>query len=377
MTVMNKNGDKYYPQWIRQGVVLLERVRSFFTDQEIKYLIKDTGTNNTIILSEYEIWNYLLNSSSTSKGDINISDIVNATKDTSGIEDWARIYKETLEDSIIKNRINFMEDFYQRNESIEKYDDQGYRTFYKKYREKNKIESNKHFEKRKAEKEFPPLWEYQYITLLKRYNLYKESNNTVSSHTAFFSRHWNRYFIINNEQLVVETASKRIIRFYANKGDLYEAVVHGAANILPKNEEEEQEQLSLGGQYNSYIINAKIANIDNMIGEKDNTDYIKTGDNYLSIAKSRNKKTTTILQTKLSNGAIKRNTTIQLLANLNRAFKDYKKEKDSEKLIKDLQDLFEKKIKEEDNVYTENQAESVAMKIADERIKTKIEELIK
>jgi hypothetical protein len=73
-----------------------------------------------------------------------------------------------------------------------------------------------------------------------------------------------------------------------------------------------------------------------MIGEKDNTDYIKTGDNYLSVAKSRNKKTTTILQTKLSNGAIKRNTTIQLLAILNRAFNEYKDKKDSEKLIKDL-----------------------------------------
>lgn len=294
---------------------------------------------------------------------------------------WANLKSQKQEYQLIYNRISFMENFYKRQDNIQNYGTR-YKTFYKKYRNGER-ETNEQFKKRmdKANtnpplNDMPPIAEYAHLNLYGRYLMYKNSKHKENKYPVR-SRRNGHYFKVLSEQLVAQTDDDKIRRIYGNKGDIFEAIVHGAANLVPMSPEKEWEVAAGDNiRYENYKISAKVANIDNMMGENDSVNYIKSGDNYFSLNKYSTERQGKIiaLQTKLNSGEIAKNTTINLMIRLYFILKDYSSGGLSKEwFTRQLEKFFNDQIK--DKNFVENAIEEEAENVISKNIKTFVQKI--
>lgn len=292
-------------------------------------------------------------------------------------KNWATYQNDIVKFNIIKNRIKYMESFYQQEKRITQYVTEGYKTYYKYLNE-----SNETFEKRKKEKNFKPLEEMHNITLNKRYLYYRNCAGQpgLEEEESFSRSDKKGTFKVKRKQLVMETYNNKIHRLFGNHGDLYEAVVHGAANLKPSSyiqewnafqsvKGDEQMKVRLTYRKPSDII----ANIDNMIAEKTSATFMQAGDNYFKIKKIEEGKESieiVALQTKLQSGRIAKNTIINLIIQLYNIISLSTEEEIQKGLLKYLSenmsnknmDLLENQLQEDVNEIIEEQIKQVHKK---------------
>lgn len=315
---LNSKYKKEYASWIRQGIILLEGFRYFLTGQEIDYYVKIIDKENKkvdeIMIPEKEMWKFLASSQSASVGDIDISSIISTVKNQNPTE-WTDSLTDLTSYLIIQNRISFMENYYEKSKDIIDFD-----TFYKF---ENENESAFIVRKNRPENEkWESLKEFKNYQICQRYKMYLEKNQIY--HIEIKDGIYKEFKIQDLLYRTTRRGGKQHIgSMNINRGDLYEAVVHGAANIKSNNIEEEYKEVKKRRKkrYENYEIPEYVQNIDNMVAEKDSISYIKAGDIYFNIPKKINKnqiiQQVQALQIKLSNASIKRNTTINGLINLN------------------------------------------------------------
>lgn len=381
----SKSANENFGYWIRRGIIILERLRSFITGYQVDYLIKNKYTQETIIIDEKKMWEILQNRHKPLDPNFkeDPSTLINTIIAESGqAANWANLKSQKQEYQLIYNRISFMENFYKRQVNILNYGTK-YKTFYKKYIKNGQRETNEQFKKRmdKANTrppldDMPPIAEYAHLNLYGRYLMYKNSTYKAREYPVR-SRKNGHYFKVLSEQLVVQTDNDKIRRLYGNKGDIFEAVVHGAANLVPMSPEKEWE-IAAGDniRYENYKVSAKVANIDNMMEENDSINYIKSGDNYFSLDKYSTERQGKIiaLQTKLNSGEIAKNTTINLMIRLYFILKDYSSGGLSKEwFTKQLEKFFNYQIKNKN--FVEDAVEEEAEKAITKNIKAFVQEI--
>lgn len=385
-----KTGVENYSFWIRRGIIILQRIKKKVTGYTIQYLVRNKKTGQTVIIDEEKMWEMLqAEHKSTTQNFLNdpSTSINNIIKDAGYAQNWAQLQTQKKEYLVIQNRINFMENFYQRKVSIQNFGT-NYKTFYKKYKMRSsknggiyrELETNEEFGKRqKASADMPPIAEYANLNLYGRYLMYLNSKNLNKQYPVRCRKN-GHYFHVLSSQIVVQTADDTMRRLYADKGVIYEGVVHSAANIRPKDDMKELELVKDGlVNYTDYVINNKVANIDNMIAEKDSIDYIKVADNYFDlniIKKNKLKTQLTALQTKLNNGQISKNTTINLMIKLYLILKDFCTGTGMSKewLLRNLTKFFVEQIKNSN--FVEEGAEEFVRQKVNEIIKDNVKSFV-
>ena len=117
-----KTGVENYSFWIRRGIIILQRIKKKVTGYTIQYLVKNKKTGQTVIIDEEKMWEMLQAEHKSSTQNF-LSDpstsINNIIKDAGYAQNWAQLQTKKKEYLVIQNRINFMENFYQRKVSIQ------------------------------------------------------------------------------------------------------------------------------------------------------------------------------------------------------------------------------------------------------------------